>query len=183
MSIGIGDNLGKSFGFAKDSLVGKWLNWLLLIIVAILPPVQFILGTGIYAKILRGEKLEVNNIVKAIIDGLLILVIAVIYSIPAMIVGGLLNLIGLGVLSIIVEFIALLIFIPALVNFSKKGFGAAFAFGDIIAKIGKVGWVDHIVSSLVIVIILAICCIPVIGWIITPFGWTVAFKMAANLLA
>ena len=40
MSIGIGDNLGKSFGFAKDSLVGKWLNWLLLIIVTIIPIVK-----------------------------------------------------------------------------------------------------------------------------------------------
>lgn len=182
MSIGIGDNLGKSFGFAKDSLVGKWLNWLLLIIVTIIPIVNLI-GFGTYLKIFKGEKPEVAGIVKSFIDGLLAVVIVVIYSIPALIILALLNLIGLGVLSIIVEFIALLIIIPALVNFTKKGLGAAFAFGDIIGKIGKIGWVDYIISVLVIAILFAICAIPVIGWIIAPFVLTVAFKIAANLLA
>lgn len=75
MSIGIGDNLGKSFGFAKDSLIGKWLNWLLLIIVTIIPIVNLI-GNGIYLKIYRGEEPVVKNIGKAFIDGLLLSVLS-----------------------------------------------------------------------------------------------------------
>lgn len=189
MSIGIGDNLGKSFGFAKDSLVGKWLNWLLLIIVTIIPIVN-IIGMGTYLKIYRGEKPEVGGIVKSLIDGLLILVIGIIFMIIPAIIGALVS--GLGVIgsiiSAIVTFLFVLLLLPAEVAFAKKGFGAAFAFGDHFAKIGKIGWVQYILAVLVIAIIAgvlgAICImIPVLGWIFLPAVCIFSFKYCANLLA
>ncbi len=189
MSIGIGDNLGKSFGFAKDSLVGKWLNWLLLIIVTIIPIVNFI-GIGTYLKIYRGQEPKVEGIVKSFIDGLLILVIGIIYMIIPAIIGSLLGFLGSigSIIAAIVTFLFLLLLLPAEVAFAKKGFGAAFAFGDHFAKIGKIGWVQYILAVLVIVIVLGvlgtICMmIPVIGWIFVPFVGILGMKYVANLLA
>ena len=187
MSIGIGDNLGKSFGFAKDSLVGKWLNWLLLIIVTIIPIVNFI-GMGTYLKIFRGEKPEVSGIGKSFVDGLLAVVIGIIYMIIPAIIGAILGFLGVvgSIIAAIVSFFFMLLLIPALIGFAKGGFGAAFAFGDNIKKIGKIGWVQYILAVLVIAIIAgvlgAICCmIPVIGWIFLPFVSIFAAKYCANL--
>ena len=187
MSIGIGDNLGKSFGFAKDSLVGKWLNWLLLIIVTIIPIVNFI-GMGTYLKIFRGEKPEVSGIGKSFVDGLLAVVIGIIYMIIPAIIGAIVG--GLGVIGSIISVIVYLLFaliaLPATVAFAKNGFGAAFAFGDHFAKIGKIGWVQYIIAFLVMAVIAgvlgAICAmIPVIGWIFLPFVCILSMKYCANL--
>ena len=189
MSIGIGDNLGKSFGFAKDSLIGKWLNWLLLIIVTIIPIVNFI-GNGIYLRIYRGEEPVVKNIGKAFIDGLLLCVIGIIYMIiPAIVdvlVGGL-GLVG-SIISLIVTLAFVLILLPAEYAFAQKGFGAAFAFGDHFAKIKKIGWGQYILSVLVFFIVVAILgsiavLIPVIGWIFLPFVFIFSMKFVANLFA
>ena len=189
MSIGIGDNLGKSFGFAKDSLIGKWLNWLLLIIVTIIPIVNLI-GNGIYLRIYRGEEPVVKNIGKAFIDGLLLCVIGIIYMIIPSIVDALVSNLGVvgDIIALIVTFIFLLFLLPAEYAFAQKGFGAAFAFGDHIAKIKKLGWGQYILAVLVFIIVVAILgsiavLIPVIGWIFLPFVFIFSMKFVANLFA
>ena len=193
MSIGIGDNLGKSFGFAKDSLVGKWLNWLLLIIVTVIPIVNFI-GLGTYLKIFRGQKPEVEGIGKSFVDGLLVFIIAIIYMIIPAIVGAILGFLGAvgAIIAAIVGFIFMLLLIPAIIGFAKGGFGAAFAFGSHFAKIGKIGWVQYILAVLVIAVVAAvigfICgIIPIVGWIlgliVAPFLAIMVSKYCANLAA
>ena len=193
MSIGIGDNLGKYFGFAKDSLVGKWLNWLLLIIVTVIPIVNFI-GIGTYLKIFRGQEPKVEGIGKSFIDGLLAFIIAFIYMLIPGIVGALLGFLGAvgSIIAAVVGFLFLLLLIPALIAFAKGGFGAAFAFGDHFAKIGKIGWVQYILAILVIAVIAAVIglvcgIIPVIGWILglvaAPFIAILSAKYCANLAA
>ena len=189
MSIGIGENLGKSFGFAKDSLVGKWLNWLLLIIVTIIPIVNFI-GNGIYLRIYRGEEPVVKDIVKAFIDGILLTVIGIIYMIIPWIVDALVSNLGVvgDIIALIVTFIFLLLLLPAEYAFAQKGFGAAFAFGDHIAKIKKLGWGQYILAVLVFIIVVAVLgslavLIPVIGWIFLPFVCIFSMKFVANLFA
>ena len=49
MSIGIGENVSKSFDYAKNRLFGNWVDWLILIILCIIP----IIGWGTYARICR----------------------------------------------------------------------------------------------------------------------------------
>ena len=75
MSIGIGANLTGSFGYAKDKLVGNIVNWILLIILSIIPIVNFI-AMGTYLKVYRGEDPKVANIGKSFVDGLLAAIIA-----------------------------------------------------------------------------------------------------------
>ncbi len=193
MSIGIGDNLGKSFGFAKESLIGKWLNWLLLIIVTIIPIVNFI-GFGTYLKIFRGQKPEVEDIGKSFIDGLLVFVIAFIYMLIPVIIGAILGFLGIigSIITTLAAFLFTLLLIPAIIGFAKDGFGAAFAFGSHFAKIGKIGWVQYILAVLVICLIAAVVgfvcsVVPIIGWlvgiIIAPFLAIMAAKYCANLAA
>ena len=87
MSIGIGENLTGSFGYAKDKLMGSIGNWILLIILTIIPIVNFI-AMGTYLKVYRGEDPKVENIGKSFVEGLLVLIIAFLYMlIPTIIVG------------------------------------------------------------------------------------------------
>jgi hypothetical protein len=205
MSIGIGENLTGSFGYAKDNLWGKFGNWILLIILTIIPIVNFI-AVGTYLKIYRGEDPKVENIGKSFVDGLLALIIAFIYMIIPTIIfvvvcgaafaglasGSVAALAGAGIGGIICLIIFILfglIMTPALINFARKGFGAAFSFGTIFGMIGKAGWLKYIVSIIVIGIIFAIIgllgAIPFVGWlimlIIYPFLIIWACKFWANL--
>lgn len=196
MSIGIGDALGKSFGFAFDSTfkhIGRWIGMAVLLCI---PIVNWIV-MGMFLKVYRNEEPDFSNAGKSFVQGLLALIISIIYFlipfILAMILGvaALLPAIfsgasdigtaitgGLGIVStiiiVVVSIIFYLIFTPAMINFARKGFGAAFAFGDIFAMIGKLGWGKYILAILllfVVFIILGIVLglimlIPIIGLII-----------------
>ncbi|MDY3202609.1 MAG: DUF4013 domain-containing protein [Methanocorpusculum sp.] len=216
MSIGIGENLTGSFGYAKDKLVGNIGNWILLIILTIIPIIDFI-AMGTYLKVYRGEDPKVEHIGKSFIDGLLVLIIGFLYMlipfiiigiigagsiIPAIMSGSLLAVfsVGAGVIALAIILILLfaLFMIPAMINFARKGFGAAFHFGEIIGMISKVGWLKYIISIILLAIILVIIVlllglllgwIPVIGGfliglimlIIYPFLIVWASKFWANL--
>jgi len=207
MSIGIGENLTGSFGYAKDKLMGSIGNWILLIILTIIPIVNFI-AMGTYLKVYRGEDPKVEHIGKSFIDGLLALIIAFLYMlIPSIIVGILgggsliaaaasgspeaVFGVGAGViaLAIILYLLFALVMTPAIVNFARKGFGAAFHFGEIFGMISKAGWLKYILSIILLAIIFGIIgllgMIPFIGWlimlIIYPFLIVWAAKFYANL--
>ncbi|HJJ30013.1 MAG TPA: DUF4013 domain-containing protein [Methanocorpusculum sp.] len=205
MSIGIGDNLSESFGYAKDKLVGSIGNWILLIILTIIPIVNFI-AIGTYLKIFRGEDPKVENIGKSFVDGILAFIILFIYLlIPIFIfsmvmwtaVSGLTTdstatLIGAGIGGIIWLIIFILfglILTPALINFARNGFGAAFKFGEIFGMISKAGWLNYILAIIVLGIIFGLLglleMIPYVGWlimiIIFPFLTIWASKFWTNL--
>ncbi|HJJ43133.1 MAG TPA: DUF4013 domain-containing protein [Methanocorpusculum sp.] len=208
MSIGIGANLTGSFGYAKDKLVGNIVNWILLIILSIIPIVNFI-AMGTYLKVYRGEDPKVANIGKSFVDGLLAAIIAFIYmlipmiifaivlgaSIPAMMMGDLaaIGAAGIGIIICMIVFMLFsLLMLPAMVNFARKGFGAAFAFNTIFGMIGKAGWLNYILSIIVLAVIFGligfICgIIPILGMIILliifPLLTVWAAKFWATLFA
>lgn len=192
--MGIGDNLGESFEYAKEALVGKWVRWILLIIIGIIPIVDFILY-GYTIRVLRGIKPapELEDYVQLFIDGLLYIIISIIWMIPAIIIaiitiGGSVGLamatdpaaagaaiasMGIGLLiTFIVAILCGLFATIGIVRFARmEKFGEAFAFGAIKDKIGEIGWVNYIIALIVIgivvgVIYMVLAIIPIIGWLL-----------------
>ena len=86
MSIGIVENVSGSFAFAKDRLVGKWLDWLILIILFIIPIIGWILLLGFAVRVYRGGEAKLGEWIKMFIDGILLLIISFIYMIVPLIV-------------------------------------------------------------------------------------------------
>jgi hypothetical protein len=192
--MGIGDNLGESFEYAKEALVGKWVRWILLIIIGIIPIVNFILY-GYTIRVLRGIKPapELEDYVQLFVDGLLYMIISIIWMIPAIIIaiitiGGSIGLLmvndpaaaaaaiagmGIGILiTIIVAILCGLFATIGIVRFARmEKFGEAFAFSAIMEKIGEIGWVNYIIALIVIGIVISIIyfillLIPIIGWLL-----------------
>ena len=218
MSIGIGDNLTASFGFAKDKLGGSPVTWLILSILNLIPIVDWIVY-GVYVKVLRGEEPDLENLGKTFIDGLLALIIGLIYMIVPIIliivvsvgmftfgsvtvtpgdpsvsgmseIAGFAVMSGLIILSFVVAFLFSLLATPAVVNFARKGFCAAFRIGELVRMIGKAGLLKYIVSLILLwiifcVIVFICMLIPIIGWIvlifILPFLYFWGAKYLANL--
>ncbi|HKM41726.1 MAG TPA: DUF4013 domain-containing protein [Methanocorpusculum sp.] len=218
MSIGIGENLTGSFGFAKDKLGGNIGTWLILAILNIIPIVNWIVY-GVYIKVLRGEDPELKEMGKSFIDGLFAIVISIIYMIIPIIlsmvvfiltfsmgsmtvtpgmthVPDMMGIFAVGMnialmfLCLIVTILFSLLLIPAIVNFARNGFGAAFKFSMIFGMISKAGWVNYILSMILMwiiftVIIFVCMIIPILGWIllifIMPFLYVWGAKYFANL--
>jgi len=87
MKLGIGENLCKSFEFAKDGLVGHWVRWILLIIISVIPIVNFI-SQGYVIKIYRGGEVapEFKGYIEMFIDGLKLTIINLVYVIIPLII-------------------------------------------------------------------------------------------------
>ncbi|HKM41727.1 MAG TPA: DUF4013 domain-containing protein [Methanocorpusculum sp.] len=205
MSIEIGENLTESFGYSKDKIGGNIGTWIILAILSIIPIVNFI-AVGTFLKIYRGAEPKLENIGKAFVDGFLAFIIAFIYMlIPTILsiiiavflvfdpmAGPLSIFTGLTPLGIVLIAVCIVLFIllgllltPALINFARSGFGSAFSFGKIFGMISKAGWVNYILSIIIIGIIFGaislLSLIPFIGFIIililSPFltCWSVRF--------
>ncbi len=180
-------------------------NWILLIILTIIPIVNLI-ALGTFLKVYRGEDPKVAGIGKSFVDGLLAFIIVFLYllipTIIAMVVlGGAIaglmtgSIAGLaaagvgGIVCMIIFILFGLILTPAIVNFANKGFGAAFHFGELFGMIGKAGWLNYILSIIVLGIIFGIISllgmIPYVGLlimiIIFPFLIVWGSKVWANL--
>ncbi len=189
MTLAIGDNLKVSFEYAKDRLVGKWLDWVILAVLTIIPVINFI-AIGTYLKIFRGEEPKLDNIGKAFMDGLMVAVIGIIYVIIPMIIM-IIPIIGWIVGFILMIAVALLM-IPAIYKFAQTGnFGVAFAFKENIATIQGLGTGNYVISVIVFLLIFIILgiinIIPVLGTILMivalPFALILGFKYLANVLA
>ncbi len=208
--MGIGENLGESFEYTKEALVGKWKRWILLTIISIIPIVQFI-TYGYTLRVMRGIKPapELEDYVKLFIDGLLYFIIALIWLIPTFIIGGILiggsilalmsgsdaiGIAGMGIgllVTFIVAAICGLFSTIGIVRFARmEKFGEAFAFGAIMEKIGEIGWVNYIISLIVVgivvgIIYMVLVIIPVIGWLLMfiamPFLLIFSSRFICNL--
>jgi hypothetical protein len=192
--MGIGENLGESFEYTKEALVGKWVRWILLVIIGIIPIVNFILS-GYTIRVLRGIKPapELEDYVQLFIDGLLYMIISIVWMIPAIIVGGILiggslialmsgsnalgvaGVAGMGLGFLITFIVAILCGLFAtigVVRFARmEKFGEAFAFGAIKDKIGEIGWANYIIALIVMslligIIYMVLSIIPIIGWLL-----------------
>ncbi len=208
--MGIGDNLGASFEYAKEALVGKWVRWLLLIIIGIIPIVNFVYS-GYIVRVLRGIKPapELEDYGELFIDGLLYFIITFIWMIPAIIVffvlvGGsavlaiatdsLAAIAGMGLGMFVTLLVAILCGLFAfigLVRFARmEKFGEAFAVGAIMEKIKEIGWVNYIIALVILyvvvgVVIFILGLIPIIGWllmfILVPFFGIFSARYICNL--
>ena len=200
----ISDALSDSWGFAQDALFGKWVRWIMLVISSIIFPVMY----GYTVRIMRGAEpaYEEESFFGLFIDGIKLCVINIVYMIIPMlafiatvgyaiigiissgkeitfasvlpIVGGVIT--GL-VITIILAIIFGLLGIIGSVRFARTGeMGQAFAIGEIISTIGKIGWFHYIVSLIALMVVvffliiiitiieLILSIVPIAGWII---GW------------
>jgi hypothetical protein len=190
-----GNMVGDSFEYAKEAVVGKWNQWLLLVIATILLGIPL---AGYALKVLRGEKPapEVANWGTLFIDGIKYIIVMFIYLIPALIVffiflgGAILGaaandpaammaaigsfMVGM-LLFIIIALITAVFAIIGVVRFARSGsIGEAFNFSAILATIGKIGWIPYIIALVVYIVVGIIFgiivgiiqMIPVLGFII-----------------
>jgi hypothetical protein len=186
-----GNMVGESFAYAKDAVVGKWNQWLMLIIATILLGLPLM---GYVMKVLRGEKPapEVADWGTLFVDGIKYLITALIWAIPFLIVyfltvgaaimaGMTGNIAAIGtmmvglLISFIVGIITAVFALIGLVRLARTGsIGEAFNFGEILATIGKIGWVPYIIALVVLVvvdviigiIVAILMMIPILGLII-----------------
>ncbi|MDD1694738.1 MAG: DUF4013 domain-containing protein [Methanoregula sp.] len=169
-----GNMVGDSFAFAKDSVIGKWMQWLLLIIATVLLTIPLL---GYSLKIFRGEKPapEVDGWGTLIIDGIKYAIISIIWALPCLIIfflalgslvaallsgdtGAIVGFIGgaiVGfVLFIIVAIITGLLATIGIIRFARTGsMGEAFNFGAILETLGKIGWGSYIIAMIVLFVI------------------------------
>ncbi len=169
-----GSVLGDSFGYAKDSVIGKWMQWVLLIIATILLTIPLL---GYSLKIFRGEKPapEVTGWGTLIIDGIKYAIVSIIWAIPCIILfvvflgsligaiatmntaavmafisGAIISFIILVIVAIITGLLATI----GIIRFARTGsMGEAFNFGAIIETIGKIGWGSYIIAMIVLLIV------------------------------
>jgi hypothetical protein len=190
-----GSMVGESFEYAKEAVVGKWNQWIMLIIATIILGIPL---AGYSLKVLRGDKPapEVSDWGTLFIDGIKLIIIMLIYMIPAMIV--LFVVVGASALASMssnpsaamaavggILFGLLLFFVVALitaifaiigeVRFARTGkMGEAFNFSEILGTIGKIGWGPYIIALIVLFVVQMIIAfivsiimmIPYLGFII-----------------
>jgi hypothetical protein len=166
--------LGDSFAYAKDAVVGKWKQWLLLFAATLLLCIPLF---GYILNVLRGKKPapEVTGWGTLFIDGIRYLIVTTIYALPALIIffvtlgsvvveilagnpagvaavlGGL--MFGL-VLFLVIAFICSLFGTIGVIRFARTGsMGEAFNFSAISAAIGRIGWINYIIALAIMAII------------------------------
>ena len=190
-----GNMVGDSFEYAKEAVVGKWNQWVMLIIATILLGLPLM---GYVLKVLRGEKPapEVEDWGTLFIDGIKFLIVYIIWMIPIMIVWAILigvgfagamtgdetaamaavgtMMVGMLVVFVLAVIIGLFAMIGA-VRFARTGsIGEAFNFSAILATISKIGWVPYIIAIVVLgvcgivfgIVVGILMVIPIIGWLI-----------------
>ncbi len=189
-----GTMLGDSYEYAKEALVGKWVKWLLLIIISIIPIVNFIMF-GYLMEIFRGARAapELDEYGRLFIDGLKLFVVGLIYSIPLIILYVLIFgatfmlmasgsntvaaagigtlMIGMLIIFVVGIVIALFEVIGAIRLARTDSIGEAFNFSAILAHIGRIGWGTYIISLIVVLIVIGVIyavlsIIPILGWLL-----------------
>ena len=210
----IGENLNNSFNYAKK-LVGDSGRLIILIILNLIPLVNWIV-LGYAARVLReaptseappklekysnlfvdGARVSIASLIYMIVP--LILIVAGAVSMGAgffgseatgLMLGGLgIVLLLVGILLAFVFLIFLGVGIAHMVKTEK--FGKAFAFGEILNIIRRIGWGKYLSWAIVTIIIAIVISalsgiIPYVGWllsaIISPFLSVFIFRSLGDL--
>lgn len=169
--------LGEAYAYAKEGVVEKTNRWLMLIIATLIICIPLM---GYIMKIYRGEKPapEVDNWGTLFVDGILMFVVSLIYSIPLIIIQFLMvgsvaasamsdnpsammtGMAGAGALFLVYIIVAIIIglIVPiAMIRFARSGsFGEAFNFGEVLGTIGKIGWINYIIAMIIVAIVIGI---------------------------
>ena len=166
--------VGDSFAYARDAVVGKWKQWLLLFVATLLLCIPLL---GYVMAVLRGNKPapEVTGWGTLFIDGIRYIIVTVIYALPALVIffvtlgsvvaeilagnpAGVLTVLGglvFGlVIFLVVAFICSLFGTIGVIRCARTGsLGEAFNFSAIGATIGKIGWINYIIALVIMGII------------------------------
>lgn len=174
-----GTTIDDALSYTKEGIFQHADRWLKLILALICLGIPF---NGYIMRIYRGTEPapEVDQWGSLFVDGLKLLVVGIIYSIPiillwiviygcfflaavsgagtnyAMMTGWAPNL-ALLLLMYILEIIIGIIFPVAAIRFARTGsFSEAFNFHEIFATIGKIGWINYIIALILVALIIAI---------------------------
>jgi len=169
--------LGESFSYTKEGIVEKTNRWLMLALATLILCIPLM---GYVMRIYRGAKPapEVEDWGKLFIDGIMMVIISIIYAIPLIIVqffmmgaiagsamsanpaAVMAGFAGAGILFIIYILLAILIGLISpfgIIGFARSAsFGEAFNFSGILARIGKIGWVSYIIAMIILAIVIGI---------------------------
>lgn len=173
--------ISNSFEYTKEALVGKWMDWLILAVLALIQTFTFSLIpllSGYVVRVISGKTPApvVDEWGKLFVDGWKANIIAFVYMIPAILVFLLLGGIGLiagmattdptaagaavlaalagAFLAVIVAIIMSFIALFALMRFAHTdSLGEAFNVGAILSHIGKLGWGTWIIAVIVLIVV------------------------------
>ena len=188
----ISSMLGDSFEYTKETLIGQWMRWLILIIGSIIFPILL----GYTLLVYRGDSAppDPQDWVAVFVDGIKLFIVELIWAIPVIIVGLLFfggafammasgsdaaaaagvgtMLIGIPILLIVTLVVALFAAMGAVRFARTDSFGEAFNIRAILAHIGRIGWGTYIIALVVLMAIFIVISgvlgiIPFIGWIIS----------------
>jgi hypothetical protein len=177
--------LSDSFAYTKEAIVGKWMQWLLLVVATVLLCLPLL---GYTLKVYRGEKPapEVSDWGTLFVDGIKYAVVSLVWAIPLIIlfvvligaallpfittisVSGspasygnpavMLGALGLYLMVVvIVGFLTVFFSTIGIIRFARTGsMGEAFNFREIAATIGKIGWGRYILALVVLFVAMVV---------------------------
>ena len=188
-------NLTDSINYAK--ILFTDLGRLLILIILDIIPIVNLIVVGYLSRVVKEppdskELPPLENYLDLWVQGLKIVVVAIIYMIipiilivpfvflmvsswmafPGMPVVGWFVAIPMLIIGLLLAFFFAIILAMAIVNMVRKdSFGKAFAIGEILGIIGRVGWGTYILWLIVLfvcaIVVGAIGSIPAIGWILS----------------
>ena len=206
--MGLSDNLNQAAQYT-GSIFQRIGDLLILFIVSIIPIVNFIsLGyyarivrdspsSKNVPKLERYMDMFIEGlkiIVVVIIWAIAIAIVAIIIAIPLIAAAFLTNLnpanffnagwfFALGsffiIFGVIAFFVGLVAFMGIINMVKKNSFGKAFAFGEIIGMIGKIGWLRYL--AFFVVFFIASAIIGTITGALGPIGWVVGAVLSVLL--
>ncbi|MDP3564230.1 MAG: DUF4013 domain-containing protein [Methanoregula sp.] len=196
--------LEDALNYTKEGIFGRADRWTKLIIAIICLGIPL---NGYVMRIYRGAQPapEVDEWGTLFIDGIRLLIVGLIYTIPILIVWILtygLNLmrfisagmdssvmdswspnLGLMILMNVIEIIVAILLPVASIRFARTGsFSEAFNFNAIIDTIKRIGWINYVVAIVLIAVVIGIpLCIIIFGLIIV--GGIVAYLLGFGVPA
>jgi len=206
----LGENIGNSFEYTKK-LAADAKRLVLLIVFSIIPILNFI-TLGYFSQVMRespegSAPPELKNLGGLLVQGLMVFIVAILWVIiPVAIIGagfwqmwyayymvfGFPGWLIVGAGRVLLPIFCLLMFV-GLANMIKQGsIAKAFAVGELVSIIKRIGVVSYIVWVVVMYIIIVVvggiaAMVPVVGWlismVITPFIGVFAFRSSALVYA
>jgi hypothetical protein len=205
----IGSMLGDAYAFTKETFVGHWTRWLILLIGSIVFPILL----GYTLLVYRGgwEPPDPADWVTVFIDGIKLFVVQLVYAIPVIIISFVLNIalivpfsvmggpgetgstmtgaaVGATLLVVLVQVVlsilVSLISLIAAIRFARTdSFGEAFNISAILDHVGRIGWGSYILAliALYVAIFLFVIVMMVVGIITLGIGFLLFFVLAPAL--
>ena len=176
-------NIIKNISDSLQYPIKNWVKMIILGIILIIPIVNFI-GMGYYLRIIKSnltgldELPDFRSVAELFIDGIKILIVAIIYAIIPLIFYTLTFAFPGPVFLIIAAISTIIISIFAYIGLANMAYhnseiGAALRYREIVGRITAIGWGKYMLWWLVLTLIITITgsIIGIIGGILLYFVW------------